>query len=99
MHAPATLTHSDRPSHARASVADAPDGLDWQRFSARYFAGRRRHNLEALTAYGRYRTTSHARLAPQSRETSPHTDTRAHDAAALAAAAIQTWEAEGGSAQ
>ncbi len=99
MHAPAILTHSDRPSRARASVADAPDGLDWQRFSARYFAGRRRHNLEALTAYGRYRTTSDARLAPQGREPTPPSDARAHDAAALAAAVIQTWEAEGGSAQ
>ena len=37
------------------SSADAPDGLDWQAFSVTYFPGRRRHDLEALTAYGAYR--------------------------------------------
>jgi hypothetical protein len=31
------------------------DGLDWQGFSARYFPGRRRHDLEALTAYRAYK--------------------------------------------
>jgi hypothetical protein len=30
-------------------------GLDWQAFSAAYFPGRRRHDLEALTAYGAYK--------------------------------------------
>jgi hypothetical protein len=29
--------------------------LDWSAFSAAYFPGRRRHDLEALTAYGSYR--------------------------------------------
>ncbi len=38
---------------------DAPDGLDWQTFSAACFPERRRHDLEALTAYGAYRR-SHA---------------------------------------
>ena len=37
---------------AVSSHADAPDGLDWQAFSAAYFPGRRRHDLEALAAYG-----------------------------------------------
>jgi hypothetical protein len=40
---------------AVASSAELPDALDWQTFSAVYFAGRRRHDLEALTAYGEYR--------------------------------------------
>ena len=44
---------------AAASSAHLPDGLDWQRFSAASFPGRRRHDLEALTAYGAYRR-SHA---------------------------------------
>jgi hypothetical protein len=29
--------------------------LDWSAFSAAYFPGRRRHDFEALTAYGSYR--------------------------------------------
>lgn len=33
------------------------DGLDWQGFLSRYFPGRRRHDLEALTAYGSYRSS------------------------------------------
>lgn len=40
---------------AAASSAHLPDGLDWQRFSAAFFPGRRRHDLEALAAYGAYR--------------------------------------------
>jgi hypothetical protein len=37
------------------SSAHAPAGLDWQAFSAAYFPERRRHDLEALLAYGAYR--------------------------------------------
>lgn len=32
-------------------------GLDWQAFLARRFPGRQRHDLEALTAYGAYRSS------------------------------------------
>ena len=32
-----------------------PGGLDWLAFTAAYFPGRRRHDLEALTAYSAYR--------------------------------------------
>ena len=35
--------------------ATVQDGLDWQGFLAAYFPGRRRHDLEALTAYGAYK--------------------------------------------
>ena len=38
--------------------ARVPDGLDWRSFSAASFPGRRRHDLEALTAYGAYRRTN-----------------------------------------
>lgn len=44
---------------ADASSAQPPNGLDWQTFSASSFPGRRRHDLEALIAYGVYRR-SHA---------------------------------------
>ena len=40
---------------ARASSPHTNPGLDWQSFSAAHFPGRRRHDLEALTAYGAYR--------------------------------------------
>jgi hypothetical protein len=101
MHAPTMVTRNDRPSRtARESGADAPDGLDWQSFSSRYFPGSRRHNLKALTTYGTYRTNSHASLEPQNRErTYPKRRAPAQDAEALAAVAMQAWEAEGGSAQ
>jgi hypothetical protein len=100
MHAPTVLTRNDRPSrNARASIVDAPDGLDWQSFTARDFPGSRRHNIKALTAYGTYRTNSQASLAPQRERTYPKRRAPAQDAGALAAVAMQAWEAEGGSAQ
>jgi hypothetical protein len=37
--------------------------LDWQGFCTRYFPGRRRHDLEALVAYGAYRR-AHAVESP-----------------------------------
>ena len=78
---------------AVASSAHVPDGLDWQRFAAAYFAGRRRHDLEALTAYAAYRR-SDAVDAQSSYE-------RARIEAALGPAgstALQDWEDEGGAA-
>jgi hypothetical protein len=42
-------------ARAGGSVEAAPAGLDWYAFSARYFPGRRRHDLEALRAYGAYK--------------------------------------------
>lgn len=46
---------TNRVASAVASSASAPDGPDWQSFSAAHFPGRRRHDLEALTAYCAYR--------------------------------------------
>jgi hypothetical protein len=49
-------------------AAEAAEALDWEAFSNRYFPGRRRHDMEALTAYathtqgGEWRTTP-ARLS------------------------------------
>ena len=47
---------------------EAGEALDWEAFSKRYFPGRRRHDMEALTAYaackqGREWRTSPARLS------------------------------------
>jgi hypothetical protein len=35
--------------------SEGPDGLDWEEFCNRYVATRRRHELQALNAYGAYR--------------------------------------------
>jgi hypothetical protein len=60
----------------------APAGLDWQDFSSAYFPGRRRHDLEALTAYGAYR-----RLQLAAEPAPDETDR-----------ALEAWEDEGGPA-
>ena len=55
---------------------EAAEALDWEAFSNRYFPGRRRHNMEALTAYatytqGREWRTTPARLSVVSPEHAP----------------------------
>ncbi len=50
-----TKRSANHVASAVAGSARVTDGLDWQSFSAAYFPGRRRHDLEALTAYGAYR--------------------------------------------
>jgi hypothetical protein len=46
-----------RPPEASSESARSQpmDGLDWEAFSAMYFPGGRRHNLEALVAYAAYK--------------------------------------------
>jgi hypothetical protein len=39
---------------AAVGLEAVPDGLDWVAFSRRYFPGRRRHDLEAISAYHEY---------------------------------------------
>ena len=69
--------------------------LDWQGFRSRYYPGRRRHDFEALTAYGVYRSSGGvdggsagevARLG----ETEP---------APPESTATDSWEDEGGAAR
>jgi hypothetical protein len=56
------------PTASALRAAEAAEALDWEAFSNRYFPGRRRHDMEALTAYathtqgGEWRTTP-ARLS------------------------------------
>ena len=45
-------------------AAEAAEALDWEAFSNRYFPGRRRHNLEALTAYATYKQGREWRTTP-----------------------------------
>jgi hypothetical protein len=42
---------ADRLTIALTGFKDLPDGLDWDAFSTRYFPGRRRHDLDAISAY------------------------------------------------
>ena len=60
---------------------DVSSGLDWEAFSASYFPGSRRHDLQAIVAYGAYRH-SLVTGARQSRRTD--------------AMPVEEWEDEGG---
>jgi hypothetical protein len=44
-----------RPAAALTGLGDVPDGLAWDAFSARYVGERRRHDLEAISAYDAYK--------------------------------------------
>jgi hypothetical protein len=76
-----------RRQDARPVVSEV---LDWLAFSATHFPGRRRHDLEALTAYGEYRR-SHV-----VGERSPDGTRRPARNGAEGSTALQDWEDEGG---
>lgn len=44
-----------------ASRGTHPDGLDWNGFRDLYYPQSRRHNLEAIVAYGSYRRSLQAK--------------------------------------
>jgi hypothetical protein len=77
------------------SGADAPDGLDWQTFTAAYFPKRRRHDFEALTAYGAYRRSR--RLDERSLPGADEAEGARNGG--TESRALQTWEDEGGPAR
>ena len=75
-----------------SAVTREPGGpavLDWQAFSSAHFPGRRRHDLEALTAYGEYRR-SHVEPSPAAGRRPPENN------GAAGVTAVQDWEDEGG---
>ncbi len=49
---------------APLGTEEAAEALDWRAFSNRYFPGRRRHDMEALTAYAKYTQGREWRTAP-----------------------------------
>ena len=83
---------TERAVSAVASSADAPDGLDWQTFTAAYFPGRHRHDLEAITAYAAYRR-SHTLDERPSSEATRMEDAESSEAGSTG---LQDWEDEGG---
>ncbi len=90
------------------SPADAAQGLDWEGFASRYFPGRARHDLEALSSYAAYRLSreepeSAGMSRPELHLVSEPSDAAAIDpeskiaeAQPLLAAAMHDWESEGG---
>jgi hypothetical protein len=46
------------------SAAEAAEALDWDAFSRRHFAGRRRHDAEARSAYAAFKQGREWRTAP-----------------------------------
>lgn len=65
------------------------DPLGWQAFSAAYFPDRRRHDFEALIAYGAYRRSGGVDVPA-----SAITDIAGNGARDRAA--VESWEDEGG---
>ena len=102
-----TPSRRDSASHA----GGIGEKLDWDAFSAQYFPGLRRHELDAVAAYGAYRQgrdwqSSHRPKSPQRltlvpREPLPadvetESDASAMEGLLFAVAAEQVWEGEGG---
>ena len=63
--------------------------LDWNEFSAEHFPRSRRHDMQALVAYGAYKRSRGRRVAQGERV--EQGENGAGDRAAL-----ETWEGEGG---
>ena len=82
---------ADRVASVVTSSAHPRAGLDWQAFSAACFPGRRRHDLEALTAYAAYRRS---RAVGTGSSAAP--DGAEPGRSARGATALRTWEDEGG---
>jgi hypothetical protein len=72
---------------ARESRTEVRDGLDWQTFRAAYFPGSRRHNFEAIAAYGAFK-----RL----RAVKPSSNDVESTNARTESTALQGWEDDGG---
>ena len=104
-------------SLSRAAPAPDPPGagvgekLDWDAFSARYFPGRRRHDLDAVAAYGAYKQgrdwrNNGAQATPPRLTLVPNDlvpaaveadlERPAVERLLLAVGAEQVWEGEGG---
>jgi hypothetical protein len=61
------------------------DGLNWAEFKERYYPRSRRHNFEAIVAYGEYRSTLRSQSA-----------TPRNHVISEAAESLGGWEDEGG---
>jgi hypothetical protein len=99
------------PSAPVLPAAGVGEKLDWDAFSARYFPGRRRHDLDAVAAYGAYKqgrdwqnsgghkTPTRLTLVPSESvpaAIAPESNGPAVERLLVAVAAEQVWEGEGG---
>ncbi len=78
-----------------AQDATVEEDLDWQEFCSRYYPGRRRHDFEALTAYGVYKSSGGVAVRPARelvRLGEPELDSPE-------STETDSWEDEGGAAQ
>ena len=66
------------------------EGLDWEEFRDRYYPNTRRHNFEAIVAYGAYKRSPRAGAQPSERARLKHA-LISDDAVSL-----DEWEGEGG---
>jgi hypothetical protein len=82
---------ADQVTSIVTSSAHVPEGLDWHRFSAAYFPGRRRHDLEALTAYSAYKRSRDNGTGLSAEPARIETGR-----GATGATALRRWEDEGG---
>jgi hypothetical protein len=78
----------DMTPDARAETAHR-DGLDWDSFRDLYYPDSRRHDFEAIAAYGAYRRSRPTQAAGEPED--GHLPTRAEP--------FETWEDEGGSTE
>ena len=101
-HAP--LTPAGRNGLAAVPALDvddlAQDGaaehdLDWQGFLSRYYPGRRRHDFEALTAYGVYRSSGGIDVRSAGEVARPGES----EPVPPESTATDSWEDEGGAAR
>ena len=53
-----------KPTAPPLRAVEAAEALDWEAFSNRYFPGRRRHDLDALTAYATHTQGHEWRTTP-----------------------------------
>jgi len=88
-------------------AAGIGEKLDWDAFSAQYFPGRRRHDLDAVAAYGAYtqgrdwrqsesRTTPPRLTLVPNEPVSAELEPGAVERLLVAVAAEQVWEGEDG---
>jgi hypothetical protein len=66
--------------------------LDWEGFLSRYFPERRRHDLEAITAYAAYRSSRDV----DERSSGTVAPTAEPEPVGVGSRAADTWEDEGG---
>ena len=87
---PAARTHL-----AAVPALDVDVDLDWEGFLSRYYPGRRRHDFEALTAYGVYRSSGGVAVPPAGELV------RLGESETVSPESTETdsWEDEGGAAQ